>query len=651
MAAAPSKVLTNLLEINIPTSMLNHELWDKDAAQCVANVIKYLLLNAELYPLFDPAKKTSHMVQWAFIEDHLLRHAHQHYPSGQTAAAVALRRVVHDLGKSLLVKIFTPYWPRAEEAKMGDYDDDADVDAAHVRDAAGNIIERRPKTAIFMKALHKEVFLGAEVHNQQMQAKIQGFKGPTAPTNKALNETTKYLDSMDAMVKVLSSYKDCASAEGLRRKELHAALQKWGKTDTMGLPIILFIEGERKKELAGTATFRDLIASLQDWLTFEIHERMVSTVSGKTVTALATTMGCKLHGANAEHTTEQCKGITSKRKYEGGNNGKGKRPMNERSVGFNAVNAAAVTTNQDKPRSGYNNYKGSSSKHGAGPKSKGGYHGSNSSQLKHPGGSLEDLMTRTMKGNYKGKNFDPTKSAKYQALIAHLQHSGGGVPNYGGGANAHTTLPPPPTQGGMFAFHFEGLNMHMGPYTQTEPTYLHLNPRLLMKDQSERVVERLLTAANQVSGLEALAESQVKDPLPVEVYNQIRDDYLEDITRTMSGTDGVDPETLAEVLMLDLTVQDEILTEYSSHDIQEVYELTRTASDDSSDFELYGANQSDNDDKESSADEKQEIEYTEYDVFGSPCDSDGERWYYDSTFCSQTMRTITPSYSPPVLIT
>jgi hypothetical protein len=91
MAAAPSKVLTNLLEIAILTHMLNAELWDKDSAQCVAHVIKCLLLNAEMYPLFDPAKKTSHMVQWAFIEDHLLRHAHQHYPSGQTAAAVALK--------------------------------------------------------------------------------------------------------------------------------------------------------------------------------------------------------------------------------------------------------------------------------------------------------------------------------------------------------------------------------------------------------------------------------------------------------------------------------------------------------------------------------------------------------------------------------
>ena len=516
MSAAPSKVLTNLLEINIPTSMLNNELWDKDAAQCVANVIKYLLLNAELYPLFDPAKKTSHMVQWAFIEDHLLRHAHQHYPSGQTAAAVALRRSVHDLGKSLLVKIFTPYWPRAEEAKMGDYDDDADVDAAHVRDAAGNIIERRPKTAIFIKALHKEVFLGAEVHNQQMQAKIQGFKGPTAPTKKALNETTQYLDSMDAMVKVLSGYKDCASAEGLRRKELHAVLQKWGKTDTMGLPIILFIEGERKKELAGTATFRDLIVSLQNWLTFEIHERMVSTVSGKTVNALATTTGCALHGANAKHTTEQCKGIKRKREYKGGNNAKGKRPMTEREgrkVGFNA---AAVTTDQDKRsgyRSGYqkakSNYKGSSSKHGAGPKSNGGFHGSNSGQPKHPGGSLEELM----KGNYKGKNFDPAKSGKFQALITHINNTGRGVPNHGGDASAG--LPPPPTQGGMFAFHVDGLNINMSPYTQTEPAYQYLDPRTLMEAQPERVVERLLTAANQVSGLEALAESQVKDPLPV----------------------------------------------------------------------------------------------------------------------------------------
>jgi hypothetical protein len=60
--------------------------------------------------------------------------------------------------RTLLVKIFSPYWPRAEEAKMGDYDNDACVDAAHVRDAAGIIIERRPKAAIFMMALRKDVF-------------------------------------------------------------------------------------------------------------------------------------------------------------------------------------------------------------------------------------------------------------------------------------------------------------------------------------------------------------------------------------------------------------------------------------------------------------------------------------------------------------
>ena len=47
---------------------------------------------------------------------------------------------------------------------------------------------------------------------------------------------------------------------------------------------------------------------------------------------------------------------------------------------------------------------------------------------------------------------------------------------------------------------------------------------------------------------------------PVEVYNQIRDDYLEDITRTMSGTARGDPETPADFLMSDLTEQDEILT-------------------------------------------------------------------------------------------
>ena len=136
-----------------------------------------------------------------------------------------------------------------------------------------------------------------------------------------------------------------------------------------------------------------------------------------------------------------------------------------------------------------------------------------------------------------------------------------------------------------------------------------------MKGQAKRVVVRLLTAANQASGLEALAESQVKDPLQVEVYNKIRDDYLEDITRTMSCTSRVDPETPADFLMSDLTEQDEILTRYSSHDLQEAYKLTHIERDDisiagdtSSDFELYGKEKSDDDDKESSAD-KEESRY------------------------------------------
>jgi hypothetical protein len=190
-------------------------------------------------------------------------------------------------------------------------------------------------------------------------------------------------------------------------------------------------------------------------------------------------------------------------------------------------------------------------------------------------------------------NFNLEKSSKYQALIAHLQRSGGG--------RRWRPRRHPPEQPGC---------RHIFAQQDFENT-LHM------------MIDR---------------ESAPLPAPPVEVYNQIRDDYLEDITRTMSGTTRGDPETPANVHMLDLTEQDEILTRYSSHDIQEAYKLTHIerddisiASDNSSDFELYGADKSDNDDKESSADKKEEIEYTEYDVFGSPWDSDGERWYHERT--------------------
>jgi hypothetical protein len=76
----------------------------------------------------------------------------------------------------------------------------------------------------------------------------------------------------------------------------------------------------------------------------------------------------QLHGANAKHTTQNCKGIICKRKYEGESNANGKRPTNQRSVGFIP---ASVRTNQDKSswsgnkslnRPDTNNQKGSSSK-------------------------------------------------------------------------------------------------------------------------------------------------------------------------------------------------------------------------------------------------------------------------------------------------
>jgi hypothetical protein len=121
----------------------------------------------------------------------------------------------------------------------------------------------------------------------------------------------------------------------------------------------------------------------------------------------------------------------------------------------------------------------------------------------------------------------------------------------------------------MFAFHVHGdiSGLDMTPQMSTEP-FVPLDPRVLMEDQVERVADRLLRAANQVDFLETLMQLQdSKNPLPFKAYTKIRDDYLQDIERTMSGTARGDPLTLAEVHMLDLTMQDEILTENSSWDL------------------------------------------------------------------------------------
>ena len=204
----------------------------------------------------------------------------------------------------------------------------------------------------------------------------------------------------------------------------------------------------------------------------------------------------------------------------------------------------------------------------------------------------------------------------------------------------------------------------MTPQMSPEP-FVPLHYEILMANQAERVADRLLRAANQVHDLETLIQGQDMNPLPFKEYTQIREDYLHDIERTMSGTARGDPPMLAEVHMLDLTMQNNILTENSSWDLlvaAGMVDLTTTtpappaselpepsfdiiptptpADDsskyqDSSDFELYGAEES-----ESSADEEEEREHNDHNIFGSSSDNDDERWWTES------IGTITPSYSP-----
>jgi hypothetical protein len=54
-------------------------------------VLKYMFLSAKLIPLINTITNERFMAQWAFIENDAKRQAHQHYPAGQTAVAVAYR--------------------------------------------------------------------------------------------------------------------------------------------------------------------------------------------------------------------------------------------------------------------------------------------------------------------------------------------------------------------------------------------------------------------------------------------------------------------------------------------------------------------------------------------------------------------------------
>ena len=87
------------------------------------------------------------------------------YIAGNTAAAQARRRNLNRLIHTYLVDQFKKLWPDVANAvDLNEHDNNASP--YHVRDAAGNIIERYPAVPLLQDKIQKHLYEGATIHNK-----------------------------------------------------------------------------------------------------------------------------------------------------------------------------------------------------------------------------------------------------------------------------------------------------------------------------------------------------------------------------------------------------------------------------------------------------------------------------------------------------
>jgi hypothetical protein len=254
---------------------------------------------------------------------------------------------------------------------------------------------------------------------------------------------------------------------------------------------------------------------------------------------------------------------------------------------------------------------------------------------------LEELLMKNLSGGYKGKNFDPTKSNQYNALMTYFQNKGqiatGAPPTSNNGASAagqataaqasnNATL----TASLPFAFavtvdDYSDFNYHQEE--EALPVSTQCCEGQLMLDQAERIMNRVIRVAEHVSKLEELGAAQLSTDTrlpPIEYYSR----YEESLTRisdALNGCTEFDAEVTTDIFENDIDQTDNIFNSFSSGDIKDNCKRRVQARD------LFGDDCTD----------------------PSKCfDSDSE--YGEPRFeildpieAVSDLRPITPSYSPP----
>ena len=187
---------------------------------------------------------------------------------------------------------------------------------------------------------------------------------------------------------------------------------------------------------------------------------------------------------------------------------------------------------------------------------------------RHPGGSLEDLLT----GGSKSRKFDPTKSSKYKALQAYFTRqdiastAGAAASTSGNEANAAGQAAASNTAFGLSGFdlrHPFAFHVSIGePDADTNVALqvAEMNSHLLMETQKERIMSRVIDKSLAVEKLERYIEDYIDpyDRVDQQTYDLNRAKFLDEIKGSCMGFAKDDFLVPIDILESDLARVDSI---------------------------------------------------------------------------------------------
>ena len=524
---SPAGQSINLLSpgngINIPSKTE----YEKNKVLTIYNIIRQLKLLARIHCVIMPLTRLAHSVEYIFIEDAEERHADPTYPKDPEE-----NKRLNMLVYTYLLTIMGPLWAGVHHV-MDERDYERDDCEHHVRDRDNPdiIIERYPLVAVLLKKIKDHVNPGATILVKQLKAFIATFSSPSKATNPAIWALDKWFDDLEEMWRSIMTHEEVSNTEKEMCELFLDTLETAGSTDSLHLPTSTFIY-ERRKAIQSSPLkggFIALIQQTRQMLTVALYSRQSTVAISNSATTEANaviTDPCPVH-PGAPHTKKECRVLNP----PNGAKGKGKSP-------------------QRSPQPWAKNSK------------------PNTKRSRSPPSHKARKRTKGEEGGYKGKNFDPAKSAGYRAYLASIKpkkNNGGTAAGQAGQASSSTV----DAHAVTFAFHTrledgsaddEDYKHESVPYGDSEVTY---------EADIDIALAKARTLAELVTKLELLAQGQVETLSNPSEYHARFHNLLQEINWNYIGMGPRDPRIHIQALEDQIHMLDQVFIENSASDILE----------------------------------------------------------------------------------